>query len=57
MEDCLMIGDSHVDVQAAKNASIPIIAFDYGIGDKQKLIESEPDLILNDFSALKSELF
>ena len=56
IKSAAMIGDSHVDVQAGRNAGIPCVAVSFGIGDKEKLNASVPDQLLDQFEQLL-ELF
>jgi phosphoglycolate phosphatase len=47
----LMIGDSHVDYEAARNARIPICMVSYGLGAAQ-IEELGPDYIVDDLRQL-----
>jgi phosphoglycolate phosphatase len=49
---CRMIGDSRVDVEAARNAGMPSIAVLGGIGDQDLLRQSGPDQIVECFEQL-----
>lgn len=48
----LMVGDSEVDVHAAKNADIPSVYMEYGYGNNQAIANLKPDYSLNEFRHL-----
>lgn len=50
-ENSVMVGDSEVDVLAAKNAAIPVIAITHGYSD-QPLETFKPNAIINHFDEL-----
>ena len=50
----LFIGDMTVDVETGQNAGVTTCAVTYGFNDRAVLIEAKPDLLINDFSELKS---
>ncbi|MDD4956409.1 MAG: HAD-IA family hydrolase [Candidatus Omnitrophica bacterium] len=49
-EKCLMVGDMDVDIKAGKAAGIMTCGVTYGIGDKGKMIDADPDFIVDEFS-------
>jgi phosphoglycolate phosphatase len=48
----IMVGDSHVDVEAGKNAGTLTCGVTYGLGNKEELIKSSPDILINDLAEL-----
>ena len=48
----LMVGDSSVDVAAARNAGVPVWLLPYGYNLGQPIEASAPDRVIADFSAL-----
>lgn len=61
IEDCMkkykndefvMVGDTYLDIQGAKINHIKSIAVTYGYGDKNKLIEANPDIIVDEVEAI-----
>ena len=50
-ERSVMVGDSRPDIDAAKNAGVPVIAVDFGY-TLEPVAEMGPDVILSDFSNL-----
>ena len=51
-QQALMVGDSYVDVEAGKNAGTFTCGVTYGIGDTDELIQSMPDILINDLGEL-----
>ncbi|WP_206045429.1 phosphoglycolate phosphatase [Oceanicoccus sagamiensis] len=51
---CLMVGDSKHDIKAAKAAGMSVVAVDYGYNHGEAIALSEPDLIVDCFSAVLS---
>lgn len=47
----VMVGDSRPDVDAAKNANVPVIAVDFGYTD-EPVEAMNPDVVLSEFGAL-----
>lgn len=47
----VMVGDSRPDVDAARQAGVPVIAVDFGY-TVEPVSQMKPDVILSDFSAL-----
>lgn len=43
----LMVGDSYIDVQAAKNAGSPVACVDYGYNQGFDIMEAKPDLLVS----------
>ena len=52
ISDSIMIGDSATDLNAGKDAGMPVVLVSYGYTDN-KDIYNEADLVINDFSQLK----
>jgi len=55
-ERCLMIGDSAVDVAAARAAGMPAIGILSNIGDREQLKKSKPDFLIQKFSDVIDEI-
>ncbi len=51
-QQAIMVGDSHVDVEAGKNAGTVTCGVTYGLGDREELINSSPDILINDMGEL-----
>lgn len=51
-EHSIMVGDSINDVQAARNAGMPVVAVDYGYNHGVPIEESAPDAVISDFADL-----
>jgi phosphoglycolate phosphatase len=49
----LIVGDMPVDIKTGKNAGIITCAVTYGVGEKEDIIKSKPDYIINDLIELK----
>ncbi len=49
---CAMVGDSWVDVRAARGVGIPALAVLGGIGSRALMEEAGPDLVLDNFADL-----
>lgn len=54
INDSCMIGDSRVDIEAARNAGIPAVAVLGGIGDEALLRKAAPDLLVERFRELEN---
>jgi phosphoglycolate phosphatase len=52
--DCLMVGDSTADIEAARAAGVKVCAVRYGYGDPEKLAALEPDYWVGDLRDLAS---
>ncbi len=46
-ETTILVGDSEVDIQTAKNAGIFSVAVGWGFRDKEELLQCSPDLFLD----------
>lgn len=55
-ERTLMIGDTHYDIQMAKNAGVNVAAVTYGAQSREALMPYAPDYLFDHFDALKSWL-
>ena len=55
-EQSIYIGDSHVDVETAKNAGIPCICVSWGFAGRKGLAECHPDIIVDTADELASLL-
>ena len=53
-EECLMVGDSHADILAARAAGVKVCAVRYGYGDPLALARLEPDYWVSDLRELDS---
>jgi phosphoglycolate phosphatase len=53
--DCLMVGDSTADIEAARAAGVKSCAVRYGYGDLEKLAALEPDYWIDDLRELSSD--
>ena len=51
-QQAIMVGDSHVDVEAGKNAGTVTCGVTYGLGNREELINSSPDILINDLGEL-----
>lgn len=54
--DCLMVGDSMHDVQAARNAGFQVVCVPYGYNHGHDIREANPDAVIESLAGLK-ELF
>lgn len=52
-EKTLFIGDSEVDILTAKNAGVDVIAVAWGFRDKQELIDSQPNYLIDEVNDIK----
>lgn len=52
--ECVMIGDSRVDIEAGKNAGISTIGCVYGFRGREELIAAGADVLVERFSELTS---
>lgn len=50
--DCLMVGDSTADIEAARAAGVKVCAVRYGYGDPEKLARLKPDYWVSDLREL-----
>ena len=51
-EEAMIVGDSATDVQTGKNTGVTTVAVTYGIGDKQKMREANPEYTIDSFEQL-----
>lgn len=52
IEDCLFVGDSPADMEAAKRAGVKSCAVTYGYGQREDLSQWSPDYWIDDFREL-----
>jgi len=55
-EECLMVGDTTVDIRAGKAASAQTVGVLCGFGEREELVRKGADLILENTSLLADEL-
>lgn len=55
-EDCIMVGDSAVDIQTAKNAGIGSIGVSWGFRSREELVEAAADHIADNVEELRELL-
>jgi len=55
-EDCLMIGDSMHDVEAARNAKFQVVSVPYGYNHGVDIREAKPDVVIESLAELKTLL-
>jgi phosphoglycolate phosphatase len=53
-QDCLFVGDSPADMEAAQRAGVKSCAVTYGYGKREELALWRPDYWLDDLAALGS---
>lgn len=51
--DCLMVGDSMHDVQAARSAGFQVVCVPYGYNHGHDIREAKPDAVIESLAALK----
>lgn len=51
-EEVLFIGDSPIDIQAARNAGVEVVTLSHGFASEATLREAQPDHIVHDFAGL-----
>lgn len=54
--DCLMVGDSMHDVEAARNASFQVVSVPYGYNHGVDIREANPDAVIDSLAELKTLL-
>lgn len=54
IDECVMIGDSRVDIEAGKNAGIKTIGCVYGFRGREELVAAGADLLVERFRELSS---
>lgn len=52
MKDCLMIGDSMHDIEAARSAGCQVMAVSYGYNHGHDILQSKPDKVIDSFLQL-----
>lgn len=50
--EVLFVGDSPIDIQAARNAGVEIVTLSHGFASEATLREAKPDYIVRDFAEL-----
>ncbi len=55
-EDCLMVGDSMHDVEAARNAKFQVVCVPYGYNHGIDIREAKPDAVIDSLAELKTLL-
>jgi len=55
-EQCLMVGDSKNDIQAARAANMPVVAVSYGYNHGQPVILESPDYVVASLEQLSDAL-
>lgn len=53
-EDCMMVGDSMHDVEAARNAGFQVACVPYGYNHGQDIREAGPDAVIDSLAELKN---
>jgi phosphoglycolate phosphatase len=48
----VMVGDGDTDIEAGKRAGVITCGVTYGLGNKQALLEAQPDLVIDRFAEL-----
>lgn len=48
----VMVGDTYVDIEAGRNAGTITCGVTYGLGNKEELIKSSPDILIDDIADL-----
>ena len=51
-EEVIFVGDSFVDIQAARNAGVEVVTLSHGFASETTLREAKPDHIVRDFAEL-----
>ncbi|MGE5372079.1 MAG: HAD family hydrolase [Solirubrobacterales bacterium] len=51
-ERTMMVGDAFTDIEAGKRAGVVTCGVTYGMGDRDLLLQSKPDLLVNDIGEL-----
>jgi phosphoglycolate phosphatase len=54
LSDCLMIGDSWVDIAAGKNAGVVTVGYTNGFRGKDELVKADADYLIDRFGELKA---
>jgi phosphoglycolate phosphatase len=51
-KEAVMVGDSHIDIEAGKRARVHTLGIMNGLGDQQALKASQPDLLADSFAKI-----
>ncbi len=51
-EEAIFVGDSPIDIQAARNAGVEVVTLSHGFANETTLREAKPDHIVHSFSEL-----
>ncbi|HEX3011956.1 MAG TPA: HAD-IA family hydrolase [Syntrophomonadaceae bacterium] len=51
-QNAIMVGDSHTDIEAGRNAGTHTCGVTYGLGNRAELIQSEPDFYISNMAQL-----
>ena len=51
-EEVLFVGDSPIDIQAARNASVEVVTLSHGFASEATLLEAKSDYVVRDFEEL-----
>jgi len=51
-DEVLFVGDSPIDIQAARNAGVEVVTLSHGFASEATLREAKPDFIVHDFKEL-----
>ena len=51
-EEVIFVGDSPIDIQAARNARVEVVTLSHGFTNEATLCEAKPDHIVHDFAQL-----
>jgi 2-phosphoglycolate phosphatase len=51
-EEVIFVGDSPIDIQAARNAGVEVVTLSHGFASEEALREAKPDYIVRDFPEL-----
>lgn len=57
LSDCVMIGDTRFDLEAASQISLPTIAVSYGFGTYEEIEKYNPGAICDSVDSLRKKLF
>jgi phosphoglycolate phosphatase len=52
LADCVMIGDSRVDIEAGRNAGVRTVGCTFGFRGRNELIAAGADFLIDDFASL-----
>lgn len=53
-EEVIFVGDSAIDIQAARNAGVEVVTLSHGFASETALQEAKPDYLVRDFSQLST---